>query len=51
MPGKAGSIVYVKDAIKAAQKNESLLNYPTLIVDPEKEYAREIIMEPSADDP
>jgi len=32
VPGKAGSILYLRDSIKKADKNLDLLNYPTFIV-------------------
>lgn len=51
VPGKPGSIVYLRDSWKANKKNKDLLNYPTLALEADKEYANEIILEAPIEDP
>ncbi|CAD8091713.1 unnamed protein product [Paramecium sonneborni] len=51
VPGKPGSIVFLKDSWKVQKKNKDLLNFPTLAVENGKEYAKEIVMEAPLEDP
>ena len=44
IPGKPGSVVYVRDAIKRAVKNEELINYPTFIATQGQQLARLMTM-------
>ena len=51
VPGKAGSVLYLRDSIKKSEKNIDYLNYPTLIVRKGDDLARQITMVPPDDDP
>jgi len=50
-PGKPGTVVRIKDAVKFGLKNENYLNYPTFVPLPGVKYAEELIMEAPEQDP
>ena len=51
VPGKPGTVLYLKDAVKKVEKNEPYLNYPTFIPQPGVKYAEQMIMKAPTQDP
>ena len=51
IPGRRGGIVYLRDSLKNANKNDELLNFPTFIPRPGAILARSISVAAPDEDP
>eukprot|EP01016_Furgasonia_blochmanni_P016782 TRINITY_DN1979_c0_g1_i1.p2 TRINITY_DN1979_c0_g1~~TRINITY_DN1979_c0_g1_i1.p2 ORF type:complete len:523 (+),score=131.34 TRINITY_DN1979_c0_g1_i1:118-1686(+) len=51
VPGRAGTVVEIRDAHKMREKNLEFLNFPTFVKEDGKQYAIEIVVPPPEQDP